>query len=175
MFVFVFLYKIFIKTVGCFYWKFSGVHMVVKECLFESLCMSLYDMETIVNRKGCKRDLDRLGISYHYAVKRLMGLPKFYSNHHACALLGKLTFANLMNWRTVKFFIGLCKSESPCLTRLRTYISRFSNLYAAVRSLMFEKYSIVDIFDNDIDAVHSRICFMQAREPSSSYGVPPPM
>ena len=80
-----------------------------------------------------------------------------------------------MNCRTVKLFISLCKSESPCLTRLMSYISRFSNLYAAVRSLMLEEYSIVDMFDNGIDAVHSRISSIQACEPSRNYGVPSPM
>ena len=112
----------FNKSIVCFIRKFSGVHMTVKECLFESLCMSLFSLETIVIWKGCIRDFDRLGTSYHYAVKRPMGIPKFHSIHHAYALLGRLTFRNLMNWRTVKLFVGLSKSENPCLTRLRTYV-----------------------------------------------------
>ena len=52
----------------------------------------------------------------------------------------------------------------------------FSHLHVvAVRNLMRETYCIGDIFDNDLDAVHSRIFLKQLCEPSSNYGVPPLM
>ena len=54
-------------------------------------------------------------------------------------------------------------------------MNRFSLLYVAVKNLMRETYSIVDILDKDLDAVRSTISFTQAREPSSNYGVPPLM
>ena len=65
----------FIKSVGCFVRKFSGVHFMIEECLLHSLCMSLYGLETVVNSRGCKKSFDRLGISYHYALKTVLGLP----------------------------------------------------------------------------------------------------
>ena len=65
--------------------------------------------------------------------------------------------------------------EGPCATRSGNYVSRLSPLFVAVRNLMRETYSIVDIFNKDLDAARSTMSFKQACEPSSNYGVPPLM
>ena len=166
----------FNKSVDCFLRKFSGVHMTVRKCIFEPFCKSIYSLENIIHRRGCKRDLDRLGTTTsHYGIKRLKALPKFHSNHHGFSLRGRSTFAHLTNWRIFKFFVGLCRTEGPCFTKLMTCMSRFSNLYAVVKTLMCETYSSLDIFDDDLDVVLSRIFFIQPREPLRKYGVPPLM
>ena len=119
-----------------------------------------------------KKFFNRLRILYHYALKRLIGLPTFYRNHHACDHLGRLTFAYLMKWRIFKIFVGLCRSENPCITRLKTNMSRFSSLYVAVKNLVHETYSIVDMFENNLDTVFSRMFSIQARELLKNCGVP---
>ena len=37
--------------------------------------------------------------------------------------------------------------------------------------ILWSEYQIINILDNDLDAIHSRIKFVQNREPSSFYGV----
>ena len=37
--------------------------------------------------------------------------------------------------------------------------------------ILWSEYQIINILDNDLDAIHSRIKFVQNLEPSSFYGV----
>ena len=150
-----------IESVGFFFRKLSTINMTIREFIYISLCMSLYSLEAAINGKRCIIFFDKLGISYHYAFERLISLSTSHSNHHACALHGRLTFAHQMNGRIV--------------TRLRTHLNRLSSLCAPVRFWFGETYSLVDLFDNDLDAVHLKIFFRQAWKPSSDYAVLPVM
>ena len=67
----------------------------------------------------------------------------------------------------VCFYFNIAKSNSPCIVPLKDYLlnsSKFSiNLQDAFRSV----YSIQNLLDNDLDAIKSRIMFVQNHEPSS--------
>ena len=60
------------------------MEMHVKLSLFVSLCMSFYGIELYIIKTNSFYPLRSLGIAYHYALKRLLGLPKYFSNHYAC-------------------------------------------------------------------------------------------
>ena len=44
--------------------------------------MSLYGLQILMSRQNCVNDLRRLGVAYHYAIKEMLGLPKYFSNHY---------------------------------------------------------------------------------------------
>ena len=55
---------------------------------------------TLILREQHKYSCDKLkklGIAYHYALKGLVGLLQFYSNHFTCSILEKFTFTHMMN------------------------------------------------------------------------------
>jgi len=98
--------KSFNKSVGIFIRKFSNVDMAIKLRLFDTLRMSMYGLELFLNNKHSGDMLRKLGIAYHNSLKRLLGLPKFYSNHHTCSILAKFTYTHMMNHKMLSFSFG---------------------------------------------------------------------
>ena len=147
--------------------KFSSVDMRIKLQLFESLCMSFYGLEIIVWRKNCSAALRKLSVAYHYALKRLLGFPKHSSNHYVCAILDKLTFTHFLNYKSVKFLFWLESCESPCFAVRKRYMIKHSMFAGAISDIWYKEYDIINPLENDIDALLSRMFFIQRREPSS--------
>jgi len=163
--------KSFNKSVGSFIRKFSNVDIAIKLRLFDTLCMSMYGLELFINNKNSGDTLKKLGIAYHYALKRLLGLPKFYSNHYTCSILAKFTFTHMMNHKMLKFLFWCSESSSPCFIMHKIYFLKFSKYFKFISNNFWKEYEIINLLDNDLDAVHARIKFVQNHEPSSFYGV----
>ena len=70
----------------------------VKYSLFNSFCSSMYGCELWARRKKCSLSLKEFGVSYHAALKKILSLPKFWSNHFVCMQLNTVTFNNLINF-----------------------------------------------------------------------------
>ena len=100
-------------------------------------------------------------------VKRQIGYPKRSSNHLVCYLLDRFTFDNLFNLSFLKFFSWCCNSTSPCLIKLKNFMRGFSKMSKHAQFVCSNKYNIYNFFDNDFDAVNSRIRYVQDREPTS--------
>ena len=138
--------------------------------LFNSLCMDLldmYGMELWGDTYGCSYLLKQVAVSYHYALKRIVGLSERDSNHYACYLFDQLIFEHLRNYRILKFYRWLYHCESPCIASTRNYWISSSRLKRRLDHLFLEKYEIDDIINNDMDAIISRMKFVQFREESS--------
>ena len=135
--------------------------------LFDSLCMSLYGLNTIFDTKNCSAILRKLGVSYHYALKRLLGFPKHESNHYTCALLEKMTFEHYMKFEKTKFLFWMHSSKSPCLIGLKSYMTKFSLFAKGISLFWSREYNVRNILENEICALRSRILYIQNREYSS--------
>ena len=135
--------------------------------LFHALCMDMYGMELWGDTSGCSTLLKQVAVSYHYALKRILGLSKRDSNHYVCYLLDQLTFEHLRNLRMLKYYRWLRNCSSPCIVPNRHYFINNSLLKRQIDSIFLEKYEMYDAYDNDIDAVISRMKYIQFREPSS--------
>ena len=157
----------FNKKVGMFFRKFSSIALHIKMQLFDSLCMSLYGLDTIFDNKNCSEILRKLSVSYHYALKRLLGFPKRESNHYTCMLLEKMTFEHYMNFQKTKFLFWMHNSRSPCLVGLKNYITKFSVYAKGISAFWFSEYHVRNVLDNDLCALRSRISYVQNREDSS--------
>ena len=57
------------------------------------------------------------------------------------------------------FWFSVIYSKSPCIAPLLDKINR----------LFFKQYNIVNLLDNDVDAIISRINFVETHEPRSHY------
>ena len=116
---------------------------------------------------GCSNLLKQVAVSYHYALKRVLGLSKRESNHYVCFLLDQLTFEHMRNYRTLKFYRWLYYCGSPCIVSTRNYWIHNSGLKRRLDRIFWEKYEIDDVIHNDIDAIVARIKYVQNREESS--------
>ena len=112
-----------------------------------------------------------MGVAYHYAIKEMLGLPKYFSNHYACSTLDRLTFEHLMNFRAMRFIFWLNECESPCFSRYKLFFMNRSKLSKYVNNVFEDKYSVLGVLENDYDALMSRIRYVQNHEYSSLYGL----
>ena len=159
----------FNKSVGMFFRKFSSLKLDVKYKLLSTLCLNIYGNELWSDKTGSLAKFRQFGVSYHYAIKKLLGLPKFFSNHYACTALGVLKFKHLVNLDIFRFFRWIVNCESPCISKHKLYLVQYSYLRRAIDKICFDEYNIVDFLDNDFDAVVSRIFYIQNRENSSLF------
>ena len=129
----------------------------------------MYGLELFVNNKYSGDTLKKLGMAYLYALKRLLGLSKFYSNHYTFSILAKFTFTHMMNHKMLKFLFWC--SESSSFTMHKIYFLTFSKYFTFISNNFWNEYEIINLLGNDLDAVHATIKFVQNREPSSFHGV----
>ena len=157
----------FNRKVGRTLRKFHAAELDVKMRLFNSLCMDMYGIELWGDTSGSSQLLKQLAVSYHYSLKRILGLSKRDSNHYACYLLDQFTFQHLRNFRMLKYYRLLKSCTSPCIVANKHFLVNNSMLKYRLDKLFFDEYQIEDINDNDIDAIMSRIKYVQFREPNS--------
>ena len=119
------------------------------------------------DRKGVSGVFKQLSISYHIALKKLLYIPKYFSNHYVCDALNLLTFDHFMNLKLLKFYFWLYNCESPCFCHHKCYFLKFSNIKKSIDKIGYKEYNVANIFDNDIDAIVSRMFYIQNMEPSS--------
>lgn len=157
----------FNKCAGLFFRKFNSADLSVKMNIFSSLCLSFYGSELWSSRNKCIGDFKQLSIYYHAALKKILGIPRYFSNHYACEILNMMTFEHFVNFKILKFYFLLNKCNSPCFTQLKIYFMRMSNFREEVEEMAYLKYNLRDILGNDFDAIVSRIYFVQRNEPTS--------
>ena len=70
---------------------------------------------------------------------------------------------NFINFKCINFLFWQVKCRSPCFAVHRYYFHNF-RLLNSFSDYVFRKYEIVNIFENDSDAIHSRLLYVQNRE-----------
>ena len=157
----------FNRKVGVLLRKFHAVDLDVKMKLFNALCMDMYGIDLWWDTSGCVRTQKQFAVSYHYALKRILGFPKWESNHYACYILNQLTFEHLMVLKKLKFYRWLTQCSSPCFIINKHYFLNNSLLKSKLDDIFYEKYQVSNFIENDFDALVSRLFFVQIRENSS--------
>ena len=159
----------FNKSFGFLFRKFYSVNIDVFYSLFQSYCSSFYGAELWIDRKRCLGNFKQCSVSYHSALKKILGIPKFYSNHFTCNALNTLTFENFINFKCLKFLFWLSKCNSGCFYLHKIYFLNSSNYISNFNKLWFNKYGVTNVLENDLCALISRIWFIQSREESSMF------
>jgi hypothetical protein len=157
---------------GQFYSFFRKVHYCSQDVLlflFQSYCSSLYGSPLWDQMYGAENEIKSFSVNYHKAVKRIARVPNRYSNHDICDQTGLLLFKHLLNFRMVSYLFQIRNSKSECLTPYIHHLTHYSSMAVNVKNIFANLYGISDIFDNDIEAIYSRINFVQQREERSTY------
>ena len=134
----------FKRSFGFLFRKFNYLSIDVFYSLFGSFCSSFYGSELWVNRKNCSRNFKSMSVVYHSALKKILGLPKFYSNHFTCGLLNAMTFENFINFKCIKFIFWLFRNDGLCFTRNKFYFMKYSRFKKRLDDLCNAKYNIVN-------------------------------
>ena len=158
----------FTRSFGFLFRKFNSVNVENFYSLFESYCNSFYGAELWLDRKKCLKSFKQCGVSYHSALKKILGIPKFYSNHFTCDALNAFTFENFMNLKCLQFLLWLNKCNE-CFNVHKYYFLNNSRYIYDFNKLWFDKYDVTDVLNNDFSALISRIRYIQNREGSSMF------
>ena len=135
----------------------------------KSYCSSFYGMELWLYDEFYLRRLNCLAIAYHKAIKKIVNLAPWDSNHTACELANMQIFKHLVNSRILSFLLSILKIKSPCLNDLKYFLQFDSCILNRVSTIFRTQYNVHNILDNDPQALFSRINFMQRFEERSNY------
>ena len=91
------------------------------------------------------------------------------SNHLACERAHLPIMRHLIAERSLKLLERLIRVSSPCLRDFSYYFKNNSVFKSNIDRLFQDVYDIHDVLRNDMDAVISRIYFIQRNEPHSNY------
>ena len=159
----------FNKSFGFLFRKFCSVDVDAFYSLFRSYCTSFYGCELWTDRKRTSKNFKQMSVGFHIALKKILGLPKFYSNHIVCEILSSFTFEHFINFKSLKFLFWLDKCQSLCFYRYKFYFLNFSLYVTNFKDFLNKTYNVFNILENDFAALRERIKYVQAREPSSMF------
>ena len=77
----------------------------------------------------------------------------------------------MMSYKMLNFLFWRSESSHPCFMMHKTYFLKFSEYFTFISNNFLNEYEIMILLDNDLDAILSRIEFVQNLEPSTLYGV----
>lgn len=159
----------FLKQFNSMYHKFSFVNRKMLVFLFQSHCMSFYGSEIWYNEDKSKLTSEGLAVSYHKAIKRIMGLMPWDSNHTACEQAGLPIFKHFIFKKRLAFLHSIINCRSPCLLQLKSHFKYSSYILKNVQTIFSDVYNVHDILANDLNALYARIDFVQRSEERSHY------
>ena len=144
--------------------KFSFIDKNVKLFLFKQYCLQFYGSELWFGFHMSKQALRQFGVGYHKAVKKILSLSMHESNHFACQEAGVMTFNHLLN--KLKIFAARRFILKPCdfIRNLLRFMNISSVMISDVRHILKSIYDIDSVFEDDSDALISRILFVQRHE-----------
>ena len=144
--------------------NFSFADRDIKVFLFKHYCMQFYGSEVWFGLNRPTQQLKYFAIGYHKAIKKLLGLSMRESNHFACQETKLLLFNHLMNKIKISAFYRFMMKPCLMVEKANIFLRISSVMAENVRKILYEEYDIPSLFDNDIDAVFSRIQYEQNHE-----------
>jgi len=159
----------FLKQFNGMYSKFGFVDFDCLCYLFKTYSTTFYGMGLWIEQKVFKRQIQKLSVAYHKAVKRIASLNVWDSNHLACERVGVDTMPHLIAKRLLAFYSSLRFSSCVTISVLRYYFLYLSNLKSCIQTMFRDSYGVINASCNDFDALNARIDFVQKNEPRSCY------
>ena len=145
--------------------KFSFADVKVKLFLFSQYCLQLYGAELWFYNKNSKRSFRDFSVGYHKAIKKILGVSYHESNHYSCQEAKLYTFEHLVNKSKILFLVRLMNNPCSFIRKIVPFLAVSSVLYSEVCELLWNKYDIDSLEDNDKAAIISRIGYVQNHEP----------
>lgn len=132
--------------------------------LFRSYCLQMYGADLWYDNKGCCSIMKQFGIGYHKAIKKIYGVSTRDSNHIICERANLMTFNHYMNFIRIRTAYKLITEPCSFIYKNIAYMKHSSNVIRNVLKTLKIAYDVDMLFENDLDAIHSRVKFVQARE-----------
>ena len=135
----------FNKSFGFLFRKFYSVNLEILYSLLLSLC-SFHGAELWCFRdwSKCREAFKKMSVSYHCALKKILGVPKFYSDHLVCSVLSALTFKHLINFRITRLAFWLKKCNSVCFYSFKYNFINHSPFIEYFDQFWFDTYCVYD-------------------------------
>ena len=143
---------------------FSFANSTVKMLLFKQYCNQFYGAELWFGSGSCARAINELAVAFHKSIKKILNLSPHESNHFACQEAGILMFKHLLN--KIKYLTVLRFFTKPCyfIEKNDRFLILSSVLLNEVSNTLKNCYGVHSLFDNDKDAILSRIEYVQNHE-----------
>ena len=144
--------------------KFSFAHKEVKIYLFRQYCLQFYGSELWFGPCKSLQALKQFEVGYHKAIKKLLGLSTHESNHFACQEARLLMFNHLLNKQKICTVLRFILKPCEFISKLTNFLELSSVMVSEVSYMLKKKHDIDYLFHNDIDAIISRIQYVQNHE-----------
>lgn len=132
--------------------------------LFRQFCIQFYGSEMWFFNDKSVSALKQFAVGYHKAIKKILGVSYHESNHYACQEARLFTFNHLIN--KIKLFAAVRLFKTPCsfIEKSFGFLSVSSVFLNEVRDIFLEIYDVESLFEQDKDALVSRVAFVQNHE-----------
>ena len=137
--------------------------------MFKTYTSSFYGINLWFDEVVKTKDVRKVEVGYHRAIKKVAGMNEWNSNHDACEMTGNLIFKHMLSKRMLNFYFSVIGSKCKLVTNLRYYFLLESALYNTVKCRFMLIYNVNDIIENDRAALMSRIYYVQRTEPRSHH------
>ena len=144
--------------------KFSFADFNVKLYLFRYYCLQIYGADLWLKDEGSVSTLKHFAVGYHKAIKKILGLSSHESNHFACQEAQMPIFKHLLNKKRIMTAMRLFYFPCNYFRKVMPFLKISSVFRARIEKLSRREYDIEFIFENDVDAINSRIIYVQNHE-----------
>ena len=161
----------FYSDFNCLLRKFYFADPSVKVFLFKQFCLQLYGSDLWFPNTKTLTALKQFGVGYHKAIKKILGLSYHESNHYVCQEASLLTFQHLVNKKKIDTALRVFVNPCTFIKKLNYFFIISSEFLRDVRDICLDIYEIEMLFEQDRDAVTSRIQFVQNHEDQMRRGL----
>ena len=120
-------------------------------------------MDEIVNMRSFKT----FNVAFSNSLKNILNVPMSSSSHAVAAVFNQLLFHHYVNFIQIRYFKRIFRSCNPVLKILR-FDMKNGYLYRSVSKRVNNLYNC-DIILNDVDALRSRVYWVQNHEPRTGF------
>ena len=159
----------FLRQFNSMYQKFYFLPKPILNNLFKTYTSSFYGINLWFDEVIKTKDVRKVEVGYHRAIKTVAGMNEWNSNHEACELTGNLIFKHMLSKRMLNFYFSVIGSKCKLITNLRYYFLLESALYNTVKCRFMLIYNVDNIIENDRTTLMSRIYYVQRTEPRSHH------
>ena len=160
--------KSFLGQFNGMYQRFNFLTTEVLSFLFKTYTTSFYGINLWFEHKIQPSHIKRLEVAYHKAIKKILGMEVWNSNHDACELMNIDLFKHFLTKRMTKFYFSAISSKCRMFQKLRYHFMFSSQLYKVLKNRFHTMYQIDNLFSNDRDALIARMSFVRMRKPRSN-------
>lgn len=144
--------------------KFNSLEPNTMLFLFKSFCTHMFGADLWIDSEGCGQILQQFGVGFHKCIKKIYKVSSRESNHIVCNFANIMLFKHLINYIKIRSIHRICNKPCYFIEKNFFVFNHVSFYMRKIKCIASEEYNITSIFENDIDAIQSRIFFVQFRE-----------